>query len=234
MTAQLLDDRKRAYGLAGAIAIHVLAIALVSLLAPPLPAPPRAAPGLVAIALDEPPPPTAAPPPDRADAGEAAPPSRGPTEAPSPPKPPAPLARPTPAEPAIDPGSRQASGAGAAPGSGAGQGGEGSGTGSGDGGLGRGSGVVTPPVRVAGALTNADYRRTRPPEGAAGTVFVSYRVRSDGAVDRCTVLRTSGYEVLDRATCRLIEQRFRYTPARDTRGQPIDWEVRTDYTWRPR
>jgi protein TonB len=233
MAVQLLDDRKRAYGLAGAIAIHVLAIALVILLAPPWPTQPSAGPGLVAVQLDAPPPPPA--PPDNVDEGAAAPPSRGATKAPSQPEPPVPpLARPTPAEPAIDPGSQQASGAGAAPGSGAGQGGEGSGTGSGDSGSGRGSGVITPPTRIAGALTNADYRRTRPPAGAAGTVVVSFRVRTDGAVDRCTILRTSGYEVLDSATCRLIEQRFRYQPARDASGRPVDWEVRTDYTWRPR
>jgi protein TonB len=233
MIALPFDDRKRAYGLAGAIAIHLLAIALVILFSPPLPAPPRAESGLVAMQLDAPPPPPE-PPPDKADEGAAAPPSRGATKAPSPPKPPAPLARPTPAEPAIDPGSEQASGAGAAAGSGAGQGGEGTDTGSGGGGAGTGSGAITPPVRVAGALTDSDYRRTRPPQGAGGTVIVSYRIRSDGTVDRCTVLRTSGFEVLDRATCRLIERRFRYVPAHDASGRAVDWDVRTDYTWRPR
>jgi protein TonB len=233
MTAQLLDDRRRALGLAGAVAIHLLAIAVVALLAPPRPPPPVAEPGLVAVPLDDPPPPAPRPT-EQAEEGAAAPPSRGSSEAPSPPPPPAPLARPTPAEPATDPGSQQASGAGASPGPGAGAGGEGSGTGAGDGGAGAGSGALTPPVRVAGALTNADYRRTRPPAGAAGTVTVSYRVRTDGAVDRCTVLRTSGYDALDSATCRLIERRFRYEPARDAAGRPIDWEVRTDYTWRPR
>jgi protein TonB len=101
-------------------------------------------------------------------------------------------------------------------------------------GSGTGAGRITPPVRVAGALSNADYRRTRPPRGAAGTVFVSYRVRADGAVDRCTVLQSSGFAVLDEATCRLIEQRFRFQPARAADGQAIDWQVRTDYTWRPR
>jgi protein TonB len=89
-------------------------------------------------------------------------------------------------------------------------------------------------VRVAGALTDADYRRTRPPEGAAGTVTVGYRIRTDGRVDRCAVLRTSGYETLDSATCRLIEHRFRFEPARDASGRAIDWAVRTEYTWRPR
>src|SRR6187401_2914035 len=86
MIALPFDDRKRAYGLAGAIAIHLLAIALVVLLSPPLPAPPRAGPGLVALQLDEPPPPPA-PPPAEADEGAAAPPSRGATKAPSPPEP---------------------------------------------------------------------------------------------------------------------------------------------------
>jgi protein TonB len=232
MSVELLDPRRRALGLAGALAVHVLAIALLLLFAPPLPVPPPAMPGIVAIDVEDPPPPL--PPPDEVDEGAAAPPSRGSSAAPSPPEPPAPLARPTPAEPAIDPGPQQASGAGAAAGSGAGQGGEGSGSGAGDAGSGLGAGTANPPVRIAGALTNADYRRTRPPAGAAGTVVVSYRVRRDGAVDRCTVLRTSGYEILDRATCRLIEQRFRYRPARDSGGRAIDWEVRTDYTWRPR
>jgi protein TonB len=233
MTAQLLDDRRRALGLAGAIAIHLGAIAVLALLAPKLPVPPAAEPGLVAVSLDDPPPPSP-PPAEPAEQGAAAPPSRGASEAPSPPPPPAPLARPTPAEPAIDLGSQQARGVGDSPGAGSGEAGEGSGTGAGVGGTGTGSGAPTPPVRIAGALTNADYRRTRPPAGAAGTVTVSYRVRADGLVDRCTVLRSSGFEALDGATCRLIERRFRYDPARDAAGRAIEWEVRTDYTWRPR
>ena len=232
MASQLLHDRRnRVLGIAGTVAVHVLVIAFLLLLAPrysPLPGVPE--PGLVAVELSEPRPP---PPPDDVEQGAAAPPSRGRTEAPSPPSPPAPLARPTPAEVAVDPGSGQASGAGAAPGSGAGQGGEGSGSGAGGAGSGRGAGLVTPPQRLEGALTNADYRRARPPEGAAGTVVVSFRVRTDGRVDRCAVARSSGFAVFDEATCRLIEQRFRFRPARDEGGRPLDWTIRTDFTWTP-
>jgi len=141
---------------------------------------------------------------------------------------------PTPAEIAIDPGSDQAAGAGAAAGSDIGQGGSGSGSGAGGEGTGRGAGLVSPPVRVEGALTHADYRRVRPPEGAAGTVRVSFRVRADGRADRCSVLRSSGVAVFDEATCRLIERRFRYRPARDAAGRAIDWTIRTEYTWTPR
>ena len=98
----------------------------------------------------------------------------------------------------------------------------------------RGAGLVTPPQRIEGALTHADYRRARAPEGAAGTVRVSFRVRTDGRVDRCSVTASSGYAEFDRSTCALIEQRFRFRPARDASGRPIDWIIRTDYTWTPR
>jgi len=233
MTAELLDRRSRALGIAGTVGVHVIVIAVLVLFAPRLsPLPELPEPGLVAVDLREPPPPP--PPPDDVEEGAAAPPSRGVTEAPSPPPPPAPLARPTPAEVAVDPGSGQASGAGVAPGSGAGQGGEGSGSGAGGAGSGRGAGLVTPPQRIEGALTNADYRRARPPEGAAGTVRVSFRVRTDGRVDSCAVIGSSGFAVFDEATCRLIERRFRFRPARDESGRAIDWTIRTDYTWTPR
>jgi len=232
MAAQLLENRSRAIGLGVAIAVHVAAIALLLMLpgVSPLIAPDTQ---LVAVSLNPPPPPPP-PPPDAEEEGASAPTSRGADEAPSPPKPPRPLPSPSPAKVAVDAGSAAGAGAGAAAGSGAGQGGEGNGTGAGGSGTGSGSGLATPPQRIAGALTNADYRRARPPEGAFGTVVVSFRVRSDGAADRCSVVRSSGYAVFDEATCRLIQQRFRYRPARDAAGRPIDWEIRTDYTWAPR
>ena len=228
-----LDRRSRIMGIAGTVAVHAVFVAALVLFSPGLPPLPVVSdPALVAIDFREPPPPV--PPPDQVEEGAASPPSRGRTEAPSPPPPAAPLAVPTPAEIAIDPGSDQAAGAGAAANSNAGQGGVGSGSGAGGEGWGRGAGLVTPPVRVEGALTHADYRRARPPEGAAGTVRVSFRVRSDGRVDRCSVVRSSGFAVFDEATCRLIERRFRYRPARDAGGRAIDWTIRTEYTWTPR
>lgn len=234
MAAQLLNRRNRVLGIAGTVAVHALVVAGVLLFASDYrPLPDLSEPGLVAVDLREPPPPSP-PPPDDVEEGAAAPPSRGVTEAPSPPAPPAPLARPTPAEVAVDPGSGAASGAGAAPGSGAGQGGEGSGSGMGGAGSGRGAGLVTPPQRIEGELTNADYRRARAPEGAAGTVLVGFRVRTDGRVDRCAVIRSSGYAEFDEATCQLIERRFRFRPARDASGRAIEWTIRTDYTWTPR
>jgi protein TonB len=229
MAFELLDNRNRAIGLAAAIGINALLLALVLTLsrdaAPAL----LHGPGLSTFDIRQPPP----PPPETEPAGASAPPSRGATKAPSPPNPPRPLPKPTPEQPAVDVGSQSASGAGAAAGSGAGRGGQGTGTGSGGGGAGSGSGA-TPPVHVAGALTDADYRRSGLPKGAAGTVVISFRVRADGKVDRCSTVRSSGYAIIDRDTCRLVERRFRFRPARDAAGNAIDFTLRTDFAWRPR
>jgi protein TonB len=226
------ENRNRAWGVAGAIAANALLVAGILSLSTHV-TPQEAAAALVSVVISQPPPP-APPPPDKQEQGAAAPPSRGADKAPSPKPPPHPLAKPTPAKAAVDPGSQAGSGFGTASGSGAGTGGEGNGSGSGSGGNGRGSGIVNPPQQVAGALTNADYRAARAPNGAHGTVRVTFRVRSDGAADQCRVLTSSGVPVFDEATCRLIQQRFRFRPATGADGRPIDWTVRTDYTWSPR
>lgn len=232
MAAKLLDNRNRAVGLIGAVVFHALAIGLVVLLGTGQVPLPVSRDSLVAVTFNQPPPP--APPPDRAEEGAAAPTSRGPSEAPSPPQPPRPLPTPTPATVSVDAGAAAGAGAGVAAGSGAGRGGEGTGSGSGGSGTGSGSGTVTPPQRIAGGLTNGDYRNARAPQGAFGTVLVEFRVRADGNVDSCRVLRSSSYPMFDEATCRLIQQRFRYRPARDAEGRAVDWTIRTDYTWAPR
>ena len=231
MAAELLHNRNRALSLGAAIALHAVAIVVLLLFGRSSVPQLARAPALAAMPLRPPPPP---PPPDAIGQGAAAPPSRGRTEAPSPPEPPRPLPIAAPAEVAADPGSARASGAGEAPGSGAGQGGVGNGTGAGASGNGTGAARVTPPVRLSGRLTNDDYRAARPPAGAAGTVVVSFTVRTTGRADNCSVIRSSGFAVFDEATCRLIERRFRYRPAADDAGRPIDWAVRTDYTWAPR
>ena len=233
MALELLDNRSRAIGIAATIGINALLLVLLLTLSHGLLPASLRAPGLTTFDITQPPPP-APPPPDTKPAGAAAPPSRGATKAPSPPNPPHPLPKPTPAQPAVDIGSAAASGAGSAAGSGAGQGGQGNGSGSGAGGNGTGSGAATPPVHIAGALSDADYKRSGVPKGAGGTVVIAFRVRSDGGVDRCSVVRSSGYAVIDAATCRLVQQRFRFRPAQDASGRAVDYTLRTDFTWRPR
>lgn len=140
------------------------------------------------------------------------------------------IASPTPAATVAGQGSQASAGAAlAGPGSGASGRGDGNGAGgTGDGGSG---GKTYPPVRVAGALSDRDYPRMAGGRGRGGTVAISFRVRDDGRVDSCRVIRSSGEEMLDELTCELVEMRFRYRPARDETGQPIDYLLRTSFTW---
>jgi protein TonB len=91
--------------------------------------------------------------------------------------------------------------------------------------------MAAPPVRIAGALTDRDYPRAAAAVHAAGTVAIAFRVRSDGGVDRCAVIASSGAPLLDDLTCELVERRFRYSPARDAAGREVDAVLRTSFTW---
>ena len=140
------------------------------------------------------------------------------------------------AAPIAGQGSAAAAGAALVPGPGTGRGGQGTGlgsgtqgvgTGGGGGGLGRGSGAVW----LSGSIGESDY-----PDGAynshvGGTVFISFVVAPSGRVESCAVTRSSGNRELDATTCRLIQKRFRYWPARDSWGKPIAETVRGEQEW---
>ena len=117
------------------------------------------------------------------------------------------------------------------PGPGTGAGGDGPGTGSGGLGTGTGGGGAARAQRISGALANSDYPRSALRAGAEGTVSVRYTVGADGRVSGCAVTRSSGHPELDSTTCRLIERRFVYRPARDSTGKPAAEVVRKTYDW---
>ncbi|MEO0501562.1 MAG: energy transducer TonB [Pseudomonadota bacterium] len=117
--------------------------------------------------------------------------------------------------------------AGAAQVEGPGTGLAGTGTGRGAGGDGMGGGGTRAEL-VSGEIRNRDYPRAARKARAEGVVEVNYDVGPDGRVRNCRVTLSSGNAALDITTCRLIEDRFRYEPARNGRGQPT-----TDVTgWR--
>jgi protein TonB len=123
--------------------------------------------------------------------------------------------------------------AGAAPirGPGTGSGGEGDGSGSGSGGDGPGGGGGSPPVIKSGRLRDSDYPRAAAEAGIGGTVEVQYTVGTDGRPRNCRIMKSSGNGDLDATTCRMILLRYRYRPARDRQGRPIDSEVADTHEW---
>ncbi|HEY0627254.1 MAG TPA: energy transducer TonB [Allosphingosinicella sp.] len=120
-------------------------------------------------------------------------------------------------------------------GTGTGSGGTGNGTGSGGSGTGTGGGGGggSKAVREQGGFTRRDYARIAGPTRLRGTVYVRYTVQPSGRVSGCAVTRSSGYPQLDAATCGIIEQRFRYRPARDGQGKAVAETKQTSFDWAP-
>ena len=109
-----------------------------------------------------------------------------------------------------------------------------SGAGSGSGGTGSGAGgryPVTPPVKIAGDITAArDYPRQGADRRRGASVVIMLTVGVDGRVTGCRVQRASPDAQADAVTCRLAGERFRFRPALDRQGAPIE----ADYGWQQR
>jgi TonB family protein len=98
-----------------------------------------------------------------------------------------------------------------------------------------------PPVRgeparakanLASLISNDDYPIEALRNEEEGTVGFMLRVGTDGLVEKCTVTSPSGSAALDSATCNLLTERARFTPARNKRGKPIPDTVAARIIWR--
>jgi periplasmic protein TonB len=120
----------------------------------------------------------------------------------------------------------------AAQGSGTGAGGEGDGTGAGRYGNGTGGGgVAAKAVKIAGSIDSArDYPRASRDRRIGSDVVIALTVGTDGRVEDCRIVRPSPDPEADRITCRLASDRFRFRPAMDAAGQPMQ----STFGWRQR
>ena len=128
-------------------------------------------------------------------------------------------------------GTERSTGASNERGPGSGAGGQGNGLGAGGRGNGNGGLIVVSRARlISGSIDNRDYPRGAARANIGGTVVAFYTVLANGRVTGCKIQRSSGNSELDATTCSLIEQRFRYDPARDSNGNAV-----TDITgWQQR
>jgi protein TonB len=82
-------------------------------------------------------------------------------------------------------------------------------------------------------LSADDYPASAQSAGAEGTVQASLTIGPDGRVVGCNVTRSSGNSSLDGATCNILRRRAKFTPARDSNGQPTTDSVSTPpIVWR--
>jgi protein TonB len=99
-----------------------------------------------------------------------------------------------------------------------------------------------PPVRrvepksvtgsLQGLIRDSDYPNSALDREEQGTVGVSLTIGTDGRVANCSVSSSSGSRTLDSTTCRILTSRARYTPGRDSSGNPTTGTVSGRVTWR--
>ncbi|MDF0489918.1 energy transducer TonB [Sphingomonas sp. H39-1-10] len=180
-----------------------------------------------------PPPPKPRPKPSIRKAGAAAPPnirSKATEVAAPPPKIPMPVPPPIVTAPTPAAGDQASSGASDKAGPGTGAGGTGNGTGSGGAGNGDGGGRAA--YQKSGRIRGSDYPRSALQARVGGTVWVSFTVEVTGQATGCTIRKSSGNPDIDATTCRLIQERYRYEPARDANGKKIRSRIENqDHTW---
>ena len=137
------------------------------------------------------------------------------------------------AVPLPDLGAEASTGASNLPGPGQGAGAHGSGRGGGGtGGEGSGAGApVKGPRQIRGHLSYDDLPAGLLADGQQAAVGVRYTVEADGTVSHCRIDQSSGFAALDAKACRLIEQRFRFRPARDRKGRPVSATIVEEHMW---
>jgi protein TonB len=73
---------------------------------------------------------------------------------------------------------------------------------------------------------------TRDLRGAReGVVAFELAIGADGKVQSCRITATSGSKPLDAKTCRIIQHRARFTPARDAEGRAVADRVESKIGW---
>ena len=109
--------------------------------------------------------------------------------------------------------------------------GAGAGSGAAPGGGDGGGGLARPFEQIAGDINSArDYPAASRALRLGHAVLIVFTIGTDGRVRDCRVREPSPDPQADAITCRLAEQRFRFRPATDAAGRPVE----AQYGWRQR
>lgn len=92
---------------------------------------------------------------------------------------------------------------------------------------------ATPRGRLGDTITADDYPQASIRAEEEGAVTARYTIGTDGRVVKgsCSITRSSGHSRLDDQTCSLIERRFRFNPAQDAGGAPIQETRSQAFRW---
>lgn len=71
-------------------------------------------------------------------------------------------------------------------------------------------------------ITPDDYPSEALSNHWQGNVVVDVTISPKGRVTACRIAKSSGHQVLDDATCKIVSQRARFKAATDQQGNPIE------------
>ena len=85
-------------------------------------------------------------------------------------------------------------------------------------------------VQRGGSISDEDYPSSSIRNEEQGTSVATFTISAEGRVVACNASGAS--PTLDAETCKLIMRRFRFKPAKDSSGQPIEETKSQRVTWR--
>ncbi len=91
--------------------------------------------------------------------------------------------------------------------------------------------AVSPRNDPASWVTTQDYRTSWINRELTGTAGFKLQVGANGRVESCLITRSSGHDVLDKATCDLVTRRARFDPARDRAGEKTAGTFTNSVRW---
>jgi protein TonB len=86
-------------------------------------------------------------------------------------------------------------------------------------------------ANLASYVSDEDYPSSAVRNEEQGTTRFRLSVGPNGQVTECSVVGSSGSSALDSATCRLMKQRAKFTPARNSAGEPTSDSVTSTIRW---
>ena len=86
-------------------------------------------------------------------------------------------------------------------------------------------------ANLASYVSDEDYPSSAVRNEEQGTTRFRLGVGPNGQVTECSVIGSSGSSALDSATCRLMKQRAKFTPARNSAGEPTSDSVTSAIRW---
>jgi len=93
--------------------------------------------------------------------------------------------------------------------------------------------IAASPRGVPGTwITDNDYRTSWINRGFEGRASFELSIDTRGRVSDCRITGSTGYQALDTATCRLLERRARFNPAKDSAGNNVAGSYSSSVRWR--